>query len=66
MPNENGIRQRVEAAGGVYERHDISNTVEAAMRDAGATFHTKKDLQELAGGYDAVFPSSVPHEFAGR
>lgn len=66
MPNENGIRQRVEAAGGVYECHDISNTVEAAMRDAGATFHTKKDLQELAGGYDVVFLSSVLHEFAGQ
>lgn len=66
MPNENGIRQRVEAAGGVYECHDISNTVEAAMRDAGATFHTKKDLQELAGGYDVVFLSSVLHEFTGQ
>ena len=66
MPNENGIRQRVEAAGGVYECHDISNTVETAMRDAGATFHTKKDLQELAGGYDVVFLSSVLHEFTGQ
>ena len=66
MPNGNGIRQRVEAAGGVYECHDISNTVEAAMRDAGATFHTKKDLQELAGGYDVVFLSSVLHEFTSQ
>lgn len=67
MPSENGIRQRVEAAGGVYECHDISNTVEAAMRDAGATFHTKKDLHEHgAGRYDVVFLSSVLHEFTGQ
>ena len=40
MPVENGIRERVEAAGGVYECHDISTTVETAMRDAGAAFRT--------------------------
>ena len=67
MPTENGIRQRVEAAGGVYECHDISNTVETAMRDAGATFHTKKDLQEHgAGRYDVVSLSSVLHEFTSQ
>lgn len=62
MPVENGIRERVEAAGGVYECHDISTTVETAMRDAGATFRAKEDLQERAGGYDVVFLSSVVHE----
>ena len=66
MPSGNGIRQRVEAAGGVYECHDISTTVEAAMRDAGATFRTKEYLQELAGGYDVVFLSSVLHEFTSQ
>ena len=67
MPSENGIRQRVEAAGGVYECHDISTTVEAAMRDAGATFRTKKDLHEHgAGRYDVVFLSSVLHEFTSQ
>ena len=67
MPSENGIRQRVEAAGGVYECHDISNIVEAAMRDAGATFRTKKDLHEHgAGRYDVVFLSSVLHEFTSQ
>ena len=67
MPSENGIRQRVEAAGGVYECHDISNTVKTAMRDAGATFHTKKDLHEHgAGRYDVVFLSSVLHEFTSQ
>lgn len=62
MPVESGIRERVEAAGGVYECHDISATVETAMRDAGAAFRTKEDLQERAGGYDVVFLSSVMHE----
>lgn len=62
MAVEGGIRERVEAAGGVYECHDISTTVETAMRDAGATFRTKEDLQERAGGYDVVFLSSVVHE----
>ena len=62
MPVEGGIRERVEAAGGVYECHDISTTVETAMRDAGATFRTKEDLQEHVGGYDVVFLSSVMHE----
>lgn len=62
MPVEGGIRERVEAAGGVYECHDISTTVETAMRDAGATFCTKEDLQERVGGYDVVFLSSVVHE----
>lgn len=66
MPVEGGIRERVEAAGGVYECHDISATVEATMRDAGATFRTKEDLQELAGGYDVVFLSSVLHEFTSQ
>ena len=66
MPTENGIREHVESAGGVYECHDISATVETAMRDAGATFRTKEDLQERAGGYDVVFLSSVLHELAGR
>lgn len=67
MPSENGIRQRVEAAGGVYECHDISTTVETAMRDAGATFRTKKDLHEHgAGRYDVVFLSSVLHEFTSQ
>lgn len=66
MPVENGIRERVEAAGGVYECHDISTTVETAMRDAGATFRTKEDLQERAGGYDVVFLSSVVHELTGQ
>lgn len=66
MPVEGGIRERVEAAGGVYECHDISNTVETAMRDAGATFRTKEDLQERVGGYDVVFLSSVVHEFTGQ
>lgn len=66
MPNENGIRQRVEAAGGVYECHDISATVESAMRDSGATFRTKKDLQDRAGRYDVVFLSSVLHEFTSQ
>lgn len=62
MPVEGGIRERVEAAGGVYECHDISTTVETAMRDAGAAFRTREDLQERAGGYDVVFLSSVVHE----
>ena len=62
MPVEGGIRERVEAAGGVYECHDISTTVETAMQDAGATFRTKEDLQERAGSYDVVFLSSVVHE----
>ena len=62
MPVEGGIRELVEAAGGVYECHDISTTVETAMRDAGATFRTKEDLQKRAGGYDVVFLSSVVHE----
>lgn len=62
MPVECGIRERVEAAGGVYECHDISTTVETAMRDAGAAFRTREDLQERAGGYDVVFLSSVMHE----
>lgn len=66
MPTENGIREHVEFAGGVYECHDISATVETAMRDAGATFRTKEDLQERAGGYDVVFLSGVLHELAGR
>lgn len=66
MPSENGIRQRVEAAGGVYECHDISATVESAMRDSGATFRTKKDLQDRAGRYDVVFLSSVLHEFTSQ
>lgn len=66
MPVENGIRERVEAVGGVYECHDISTTVETAMRDAGATFRTKEDLQERAGGYDVVFLSSVVHELTGQ
>ena len=67
MPSENGIRQRVEAVGGVYECHDISNTVETAMRERGATFHTKKDLHEHgAGRYDVVFLSSVLHEFTSQ
>lgn len=67
MPSENGIRQRVEAAGGVYECHDISTTVETAMRDAGAAFRTKKDLHEHgAGRYDVVFLSSVLHEFTSQ
>lgn len=62
MPVQGGIRERVEAAGGVYECHDISPTVETAMRDAGATFRTKEDLQEQVGTYDVVFLSSVVHE----
>lgn len=62
MPVQGGIRERVEAAGGVYECHDISATVETAMRDAGAAFRTREDLQERAGGYDVVFLSSVMHE----
>lgn len=62
MPVEGGIRERVEAAGGMYECHDISTTVETAMRDAGATFRTKEDLQKRAGGYDVMFLSSVVHE----
>ena len=66
MPVEGGIRERVEAAGGVYECHDISTTVETAMRDAGATFRTKEDLQDRAGGYDVVFLSSVVHELTGQ
>ena len=66
MPTENGIREHVEAAGGVYECHDISATVETAMRDAGATFRTKEDLTEQARSYDVVFLSSVLHELAGR
>lgn len=66
MPTENGIREHVESAGGVYECHDISATVETAMRDAGATFRTKEDLQERAGGYDVVFLSGVLHELAGQ
>ena len=66
MPVEGGIRERVEAAGGVYECHDISATVESAMRDAGAAFRTKEDLQERAGGYDVVFLSSVVHELTGQ
>lgn len=66
MPVEGGIRERVEAAGGVYECHDISATVESAMRDAGAAFRTKEDLQERAGGYDVVFLSSVVHELLGE
>ena len=66
MPVEGGIRERVEAAGGVYECHDISTTVETAMRDAGATFRTKEDLQKRAGGYDVVFLSSVVHELTGQ
>lgn len=66
MPVDGGIRELVEAAGGVYECHDISATVETAMRDAGATFRTKEDLQECAGGYDVVFLSSVVHEFTSQ
>lgn len=66
MPTENGIREHVEAAGGVYECHDISATVETAMRDAGATFRTKEDLTEQARSYDVVFLSSVLHELAGQ
>lgn len=66
MPVDGGIRELVEAAGGVYECHDISATVETAMRDAGATFRTKEDLQERAGGYDVVFLSSVVHEFTSQ
>lgn len=66
MPVENGIRERVEAAGGVYECHDISTTVETAMRDTGATFRTKEDLQERAGTYDVLFLSSVVHEFTSQ
>lgn len=66
MPVECGIRERVEAAGGVYECHDISTTVETAMRDAGATFRTKEDLQERMGGYDVLFLSSVVHEILGE
>lgn len=66
MPVDGGIRELVEAAGGVYECHDISATVETAMRDAGATFRTKEDLQERAGGYDVVFLSSVVHELTGQ
>lgn len=62
MPVQGGIRERVEAAGSVYECHDISTTVETAMRDAGAAFRTREDLQERAGGYDVVFLSSVMHE----
>ena len=62
MPVEGGIRERVEAAGGMYECHDISTTVETAMRDAGATFRTKEDLQKRAGSYDVMFLSSVVHE----
>lgn len=62
MPVQGGIRERVEAAGGVYECHDISSTVETTMRDAGATFCTKEDLQKRAGGYDVLFLSSVVHE----
>lgn len=66
MPVQGGIRERVEAAGGVYECHDISATVETAMRDAGATFRTKEDLQEQVGTYDVVFLSSVVHEILGE
>lgn len=66
MPVDGGIRELVEVAGGVYECHDISATVETAMRDAGATFRTKEDLQERAGGYDVVFLSSVVHEFTSQ
>lgn len=66
MPVDGGIRELVEAAGGVYECHDISATVETAMRDAGATFRTKEDLQERVGGYDVVFLSSVVHEFTSQ
>lgn len=66
MPVQGGIRERVEAAGGVYECHDISATVETAMRDAGATFRTKEDLQEQVGTYDVVFLSSVVHELTGQ
>lgn len=66
MPVEGGIRERVEAAGGVYECHDISTTAETAIRDAGATFRTKEDLQERVGGYDVVFLSSVVHEFTSQ
>lgn len=66
MPVDGGIRELVEAAGGVYECHDISATVETAMRDAGATFRTKEDLQERAGGYDVVLLSSVVHEFTSQ
>lgn len=66
MPVQGGIRERVEAAGGVYECHDISPTVETAMRDAGATFRTKEDLQEQVGTYDVVFLSSVVHEILGE
>lgn len=66
MPVQGGIRERVEAAGGVYECHDISTTAETAIRDAGATFRTKEDLQERVGGYDVVFLSSVVHELTGQ
>lgn len=66
MPVDGGIRELVEVAGGVYECHDISATVETAMRDAGATFRTKEDLQERVGGYDVVFLSSVVHEFTSQ
>ena len=66
MPVDGGIRELVEVAGGVYECHDISATVETAMRDAGATFRTKEDLQERAGSYDVVFLSSVVHEFTSQ
>ena len=62
MPVDGGIRELVEAAGSVYECHDISATVETAMRDAGATFRTREVLQERAGGYDVVFLSGVMHE----
>ena len=66
MPIQDGIRERVEAVGGVYECHDISTTVETAMWDAGIAFRTKEDLQERAGGYDVVFLSSVVHELTGQ
>lgn len=65
-PTENGIREHIEAAGGVYECHDISATAETATRDAGATFRTKEDLTEQARSHDMVSLSSALHEPAGR
>ena len=68
MPIQGGICERVEAAGAIYECHDMSGRVEASMRDAGAALRTKEDLQEQerAGGYDVVFLSSALHELAGQ
>lgn len=63
MPIQGGIRERVEAAGAIYECHDMSGRVEASMRDDGAAFRTKEDLQEQerAGRYN-----SIPRESAER